>query len=308
MGSKRKPPKAPDVSGESNATVDVRERLLADVRAFNAWRKANLGVAIDLTDADLRGADLRDAFLAGAKMNRCQLDDACLAGAVLAGASLDEASLRRADLRGACFGHVELIESSLAFSPVGSALVSPASLRGAVLVAARAQGARLREVDLGGADLTDCDLRDADLVRANLEDAKQGPPPPAMGDTNAMFERLLGEPREVREGMALFAVLTFRAGRFNHDSQEFVTAIVDRIGLTSDEAVALVPSGSIQLETVSITPPSSDWARRVYFALMCAVAEEGQPVPPAQRQVLEHFGAQFGLSSRAIARIIREEV
>lgn len=305
--TKKAPASAPEAPAPE-PEVDVRTRLLRDVRDFNAWRKQNLGAAIDLRDADLRGADLRDAFLAGARMDGCQLDDAGLCGAVFSGASLDGASLRRADLRGACFGRLELIESSLALSPVGGALVRGASLRGASLVAARAQQAIFLEADLTDADLEDCDLRDANLRRARVEGVRRGPPPPTADDAPALLARLAEEQGDVRNGLALFSVLVFLGGDRGDDAKQFLVAIGKGIGVSQGDLQKLVPVGRIVLESYTISPPPSDWARRVYFALMCALASCSASVMPAQLQVLGHFGAQYGLTDRAMARVIREEL
>jgi len=288
--------------------IDARALLLADVRGFNMWRKANLGAPIDLTGADLRGANLRDAFLAGARLDGAMLDDAALAGALLSGASLVGASLKRADVRGVCFGPLELIEASLAMSPVGRSLMSGASLRGASMAAARAQQAVFREADLGDVDLTDCDLTDADLKRANMDGARQGPPPPGADDTEGMLARLATEPRDVREGMGLFGVLVFLSGDRTADGNQLLAAIGEGIGLGVAELQGLVPPGRIVLEAITATPPASDWARRVYFALMCGLASTSTSVVPTQLQVLGHFGAMYGLSNRAMTRIIGEEL
>jgi hypothetical protein len=288
--------------------LDLRTALVADVRGFNHWRKAHLDVPIDLRGADLRGANLRDAFLAGARLDGCRLDDAGLVGAVLSGASLVGASLRRADLRGACFGPCELIESTLALSPVGAALLRGASLRGASLTAARAQQAIFREVDLGDADLEDCDLRDADLKRANLEGARQAAAPPTVDDMPAVFARLRGEPDEVRRGLATFGLLLLLGGDRGPDAGQFLVAIGEGIGYTQPDLQKMMPTGRINLEAITIAAPASDWARRVYFALMCGLASCSASVQPTQLQVLGHFGAQFGLCDRAMARVIGEEL
>lgn len=295
-------------SRRSAPTIDIRAQLLADVRVFNNWRKANLDAPIDLTGADLRGADLADAFLAGARLDGCRLDDAALTGALFSGASLARASLRRADLRGACFGPLTLLEASLATSPLGAALMSGANLFGASLVAARAEQAVFREADLQEADLTDCDLTDADLARADLREARQGPAPPPADDTVEMLARLGREPIAEREGMGLFAVLVYLSGDRGGDGNRLLTAIGEGIGLTAAELQRLVPPGRIVLENITVTPPPSDWARRVYFALMCGLASTSVSVVPTQLQVLGHFGAMYGMVNRAMARIIEREL
>lgn len=287
--------------------IDARARLLAGVSAFNAWRRSEPAAAVDLTGADLRGANLRDALLAGASMDGCRLDDAALTRAVLSGASLRGASLRRADLRGACFGPAELIDASLAMSPLGAALVAGASLQGASLAAARAQEARFYETDLQGVDLTDCEMTGADLRRTGVEDVERAQPP-AADDTDAMLARLGRESEAVRTGLAQFALLMFLAGDRGREANGLLAAIGEGIGLSHEALQRMMPSGRIVIESYTVAPPSTDWARRVYFALMCGLASTSSSVVPAQLQVLGHFGAQFGLTDRAMARVIGEEL
>lgn len=263
---------------------------------------------IDLREVDLRGADLFEAFLVGARMDGCRLDDASLGGAILTGASLDGASLRRAYLRGACFGPPELVEAELMMSPLGKSLCYGATLRGACLVAARAQDANFLESDLSGADLTDCDLTGAVLKRACLDGAIQGAPPPEVGDVEAILARLALEPADVRAGMGLFGLLVFIAGDRGSDSNSMLVTLAEGIGLTTDELRGMMPSGRIVLATYTPPVPASDWARRVYFALMCALASESASVIPAQIEVLGHFGALYGMTNRAMARIIGDEL
>lgn len=302
------PDPAPQPAAPQPAAPQPTALLLrSDVAAFNRWRHAHLGVALDLRAVDLRGLDLRDAFLAGADLSGAQLDDAALSGALLAGANLERASLRRADLRGACFGRAELVEASLAASPLGGALLRGADLRGADLRAARAEGAVFLGADLSGADLSDADLSDADLRGARLEGATQGPAPPRPDESDAILARLADEPAPVREGLARFALLLFLAGDRGEASNNVTTAITTGIGVSPEELQRMLPRGRITLATIQITPPASDWARRVYFALMCGLASTSS-ITPTQLEVLGHFGDQFGLTDRAMARLIGEEL
>lgn len=286
----------------SDPGEDPATRLLADVTAFNAWRRANPRLDVPLTDADLRGADLRGALLMGAHMQGCRLDDADLRGAVLSGAALGGASLRRADLRDACFGCADLIEAGWAGSPPGAALVRGAELRGASLAAARAGQASFREAHLGDTDLTDCDLRGADLRRSGVDPARAEPP--ADDDHAATLARLAGEPAPVRDGLGLFAIYTFLAGDRNDAADLRVADITAGIGLSEDDIDRLMPRGPVALDVVAVAAPASDWARRVYFGWMCEVAATTSSKAPTQVQVLGHFGASYGMSERAMARII----
>ncbi|MEZ4405091.1 MAG: pentapeptide repeat-containing protein [Polyangiales bacterium] len=287
---------------------DLRALALQGADAFNAWRRANLDATVDLTGADLRGADLRGALLAGAILDGARLDDAALATAILSGASLKGASLRRADLRGACFGFAELIESSLAMSPLGSALMSGASLDGASLEGARAQQARFVECDLTGCDLTDCDLRGADLRRTGREGAADAPPPDFESDLDALWDRLRAEPLEVREGIFLFGLLVFLSGDRSGEGADVLTTIVEEFGFTQADVNRLSPSGQVVLKDITVTPPASQWARRVTLILMTGLAGTSTPVRGAQLNVLGHFGEQLGFSDRALARVLGEEL
>jgi hypothetical protein len=91
-------------------------------------------------------------------------------------------------------------------------------------------------------------------------------------------------------------------------ADQFLVAIGEGIGYTQPELQSMMPTGRINLEAITIVAPASDWARRVYFALMCGLASCSASVQPTQLQVLGHFGAQFGLCDRAMARVIGEEL
>lgn len=283
--------------------------LLRGVADFNAWRHRNLGAPLDLAGADLRGLDLRGAFLAGADLSRAQLDDAALNGAILSGATLDGASLRRADLRGSAFGACELVEAELAMSPVGSALLRGASLVGADLEAARASKSSFVECDLARANLVDCDLRESVLTRANLEGAtRSGEAPDIDTSPEAFWARLAAEPQAVRDGIMLFGILVHIGGGNQPGSADVLSSLATSLGLDQDDIDRISPEGPIVLERVTITPPTSQWARRIAFILLTGVAGETVPVQGMQLQVLGQFGEQLGLTNRAMARIMGEEL
>jgi uncharacterized protein YjbI with pentapeptide repeats len=124
-------------------------KLRKGVEAWNAWRRENTGIIVDLSKADLHEADLR-----GARIQNANLNEADLRGAKLRKAQLHAANLRKAQLGGAnLFG---------------------ADLRGAHLSEAELCGSDLRAADLSGADLTWADLTEASLTEANLSWANLG--------------------------------------------------------------------------------------------------------------------------------------
>jgi uncharacterized protein YjbI with pentapeptide repeats len=76
--------------------------------AWNAWRKQNEGVRVDLSQAELAGAELSGAYL-----NEADLSGANLSGANLGGAYLFAANLSGANLSGAALGRAALIQTIL---------------------------------------------------------------------------------------------------------------------------------------------------------------------------------------------------
>jgi Pentapeptide repeats (8 copies) len=127
--------------------------LRQGVDAWNAWRREDPLVKLDLTGADLTGANLRGAKLRGANLYGARLSEAHL---ILADLIL--ADLRGTDLRGTDLRRADLIGVNL----------HRANLRGADLRGAKLYGARLIEAHLNGADLSGANLSLADLSGANL--------------------------------------------------------------------------------------------------------------------------------------------
>jgi hypothetical protein len=87
--------------------------------AIRKWQDKNLGVPLELYEADLSranltGANLNGANLSGAKLRNANLSQATLSGADLAGANLCKATLRDADLGGANLAQATLTEAELA--------------------------------------------------------------------------------------------------------------------------------------------------------------------------------------------------
>ncbi|MEX0785413.1 MAG: pentapeptide repeat-containing protein [Dehalococcoidia bacterium] len=114
----------------------ANEEHLALVRsgaeAINAFAQANENVALDLTDADLRGLDLRNAYLQYAKLANADLQDADLTnarlnsadmrgcnlrGATLCGANMHKAVFTGADLRGARFSAIGVGNQRVCIAP-----------------------------------------------------------------------------------------------------------------------------------------------------------------------------------------------
>ena len=290
-------------------TPDPRELLLTDVDAFNNWRLSQPDAELDLSEADLRGADLSKAMLAGAKLDHARLDDASLMGAVLAGASCVGTSFRRADLRRANFSFVELFSADLTSTALGSALAQAANVEDACFVAARANEANFKESRLVDVEITDCDFRGAQLKRTALEDAELDLPPTLEDEDEgvAFWSRFRAEPLAVREGLALFTGMIFIASGQHADLAPSLSAVVSTLEFDQASFNALMPTGEIDLDAMTIAPPSSDWARRVWLALMCGVAS-GAPIEPTELQVIGHFGEQFGFTERAMARIMSAEL
>jgi hypothetical protein len=105
--------------------------LAKGVEAWNAWRKKNPDVRLDLTGAHLSNANLRDADFGEANLSGAHLDDA------------------------------NLVEAQLI----------SANLRNARLIDARLTRAYLNDADLHGADLSGCDLTEAILSGTDLSGA-----------------------------------------------------------------------------------------------------------------------------------------
>jgi pentapeptide repeat protein len=116
--------------------------LKKGVDAWNAWRKKNRQLHVDLTRADLRGANLSGAILrafrGGADLREANLSKANLSEAVLRGADL-----RRANLSGVNLSRADLMSTTLV------------------------------ETDLTGADLTGCRIYGVSAWGLKLKRAKQ---------------------------------------------------------------------------------------------------------------------------------------
>ena len=140
------------------ANQEQLEILEQGTKAWNAWRKRNLGVFPDLRGASLSGAALRSANLFAAK----------LGGADLGGVDLDSATLLGADLRNASLRNSILLSADLRQANLAGADLEQAALLGANLRTADLEGARLNWTLLQQANLSGVNLRGAKLHRASF--------------------------------------------------------------------------------------------------------------------------------------------
>jgi uncharacterized protein YjbI with pentapeptide repeats len=154
------------------ANAEHVAKLRQGVPAWNAWRKENWDLVVDLAGADLARLDLNFISLSPAKMSGANLRGASLSGASLSGASLHEANLREAILTGADLHQANLIHAMLEDADLRDANLSNANLSRARLAGANLSSANLLEATLNGADLSRAWLPGADLRRADLESAK----------------------------------------------------------------------------------------------------------------------------------------
>ncbi|MEV4317917.1 pentapeptide repeat-containing protein [Actinocrispum sp. NPDC049592] len=172
--------------------IDVsRSELLGLLRQggqiFNDWRVKHEDAVIDLSGADLSGLDLEEVFLSGANLVGTDFSHTSLRNAVLSGAYLKNAQFVAADLTGALFGPPDLIDSTLALSPLGRRTNWGAELEGAVFTGATLEGTSFREAPLDGVDLRGCDLSTLDLRGTNLADAVVDAMPEPRERTSGVF-------------------------------------------------------------------------------------------------------------------------
>ncbi|HBP87788.1 MAG TPA: hypothetical protein DD706_08840 [Nitrospiraceae bacterium] len=127
------------------------------VQIWNAWRKMNPSIRVDLSGGNFSSMELSGVDLDGANLQDVNFNKADLSGAMLSGANLTESSLMEANLTGA---------------NLKNANVSEADLLKAILVRANLERAHLAKTDLTGADVTEANLTDANLHLTNLQSAK----------------------------------------------------------------------------------------------------------------------------------------
>ncbi len=159
------------------------------VEAWNAWRRGNPGVKVDLSGADLAdthltGIDLRQANLSGADIAHAWLADADLRGADLTkveareanfmDANLDGAVLRGATLAGAFMPKARMSGANLTGANLNKAHLEDVGLSGAVMPRAMLRLATVFRANLSGADLEAADLSTARLNGVNFRGARLG--------------------------------------------------------------------------------------------------------------------------------------
>src|SRR3990172_5818798 len=169
------------------ANQEQLEILKQGVDVWNKWRFENLGVKVDVREADLSNADLSVALLWQADLRGANLIGANLNSADLSGANLNEAHLRGADLRGADLTAADLIGADLVGSNfskarVGATIFGNSDLSEAMGledvvhvgpstistdVFARSKG-KIPEVFLRGCGLSDADIEYAKLSNPDL--------------------------------------------------------------------------------------------------------------------------------------------
>jgi uncharacterized protein YjbI with pentapeptide repeats len=150
--------------------------LKQGVAAWNAWRRENYNIPVDLRGASFSGESLSKALLFGARLNEANLSRANLSKANLKEADLSRANLvgvdlTQANLNGALLLRTDLSGANLNKANLSRAWAFGANLVGADLTEANLSGAMLNAADLSTADLHGGFLVGANLSRANLSNA-----------------------------------------------------------------------------------------------------------------------------------------
>ncbi|MGG6240125.1 pentapeptide repeat-containing protein [Nodosilinea sp. AN01ver1] len=160
---------------------------------WNAWRKENPGIEIDLSSvnlnfadlssvdlsfadchyvdfhsADLKSADLRSSDFSSADLSSANIEAADLRFANLFAANLRSADLSSANLKASNLDNSDLSNTNLKFSNFRSADLSSANLQFANLSDANLSDANLSDANLNYANLTDADLTDANLNESQV--------------------------------------------------------------------------------------------------------------------------------------------
>ncbi|WP_415535813.1 pentapeptide repeat-containing protein [Dehalobacter sp. 4CP] len=174
------------------ANCEHVKMLKTQVNIWNKWKKENVDISVDLSNAkfsmaDLNGVDLSNADLtmadfSGADLNNANLRNANLSMADFSGANLCEvdlslADIRNADLRGvdlsrANLGGADLRGADLSEANLGLTDLSGADLSGVDLSGTNFSSAALIGANLSGTDLQYCQLIEAILINSNLSNCK----------------------------------------------------------------------------------------------------------------------------------------
>jgi hypothetical protein len=141
------------------------------VEAWNAWRKQNPDVLVNLFGAGLSQANLGGVHLYEANLSAADLSKANLGGAGLSKANLFNANLTEANLTGANLTGADLSEAGLSLAKLFCANLTKANLAEAALTGANLTDALLIETNLGEAGVSGANLDGAYLIGANLTKA-----------------------------------------------------------------------------------------------------------------------------------------
>jgi hypothetical protein len=149
------------------ADKELVARLKKGTETWNAWRKKNPEVMIDLSGADLTGATLSEANLSGADLSRVNLTRTNLFRATLSRVDLTGVHLPRAFLAGA-----DLTEANLTRTNLIGANLSGVNLSRACLFEADLAGTNLAGTNLAGANLAGASLGETLFGNTNLTDVQ----------------------------------------------------------------------------------------------------------------------------------------
>jgi hypothetical protein len=226
------------------ANAEHLARLKQDVEIWNAWRRENPDVYLNLSEAGLSGAKLGGAGLSGADLSRADLRGANLSRADLRGAKLRWANLRearliRADLRYANLSEANLSQANLFQANLSEAHLSVANLSGASLRKADLSRASLLEADLTGADLIGCrvygvsawSLKLEGVTQQNLVITDRGEPEITVDNIEvAQFIYLLLHNPKIRDVIdTITSKAVLMLGRFTPERKQVLDALRDEL-------------------------------------------------------------------------------
>jgi len=131
------------------------------VAAWNEWRDRNLGVKVDLEEADFSYANLSEVNLLGANLRKADFRNADLRVADLSEADLSEGNFRGAYLVGAKISSATIFETDLSRARLGSADLTASNLSNVNLCDAGLVGTHLIRTIINQTVLTGCDFSNA---------------------------------------------------------------------------------------------------------------------------------------------------